>query len=257
MNNFIKLVHSLKNYRNKETVNDITVGYPLPLGSSITSKGVNFSLVATNAEYIEILLFEKEDSVAPKAIFKLDENHKTGPFYTNSQPGSSQFTVSPYDKNPIPKNYSGSSNLLNIDCASLASDDTPQFDGYIAPGMIIRGRSSRALARVTEVKLLPDQGGTLIGTFHVPDSRSSAKPIFETGTSTLKLTGSPIDSTIAGTFDTQAEGQFFSQGTVDVTQESTLSIRNAKVETDAFEENKQQVTHQTQIQFKQLVVLML
>ena len=104
--------------------------------------------------------------------------------------------------------------------------------------MIIRGRSSRALARVTEVRLLPDQGGTLIGTFHVPDSRSSANPIFETGTSTFKLTGSSIDSMIAGTFDTEAEGQFFSQGTVDVTQESTLSLRNAKVESDSFEERQ-------------------
>ena len=51
------------------------------MGSSITSEGVNFSLIATNAEYIEILLFEKEDAVAPKAIFKLDHNHKTGPYW--------------------------------------------------------------------------------------------------------------------------------------------------------------------------------
>jgi len=62
-------------------VNDIKVGNPLPLGSSITSEGVNFSLVATNAEYIEILLFEKEDAVAPKTIYKLDPTHKTGPYW--------------------------------------------------------------------------------------------------------------------------------------------------------------------------------
>ena len=56
-------------------MNDIKVGKPLPLGSSITSEGVNFSLIATNAEYIEILLFEKEDSVTPKTIFKLSLIH--------------------------------------------------------------------------------------------------------------------------------------------------------------------------------------
>ena len=62
-------------------MNEIKVGKPLPLGSSITSEGVNFSLIATNAEYIEILLFEEEDSVAPKKIFKLDHIHKTGSYW--------------------------------------------------------------------------------------------------------------------------------------------------------------------------------
>jgi len=62
-------------------VHDINIGKPMPLGSSITSKGVNFSLVATNAEYIEILLFEEEDASDPKTIIKLDNNHKTGPYW--------------------------------------------------------------------------------------------------------------------------------------------------------------------------------
>jgi len=51
-------------------VTHINKGNPFPLGSSLTSQGVNFSLVATNAEYIEILLFEKEDSISPKNILK-------------------------------------------------------------------------------------------------------------------------------------------------------------------------------------------
>ncbi len=59
----------------------INKGNPFPLGSSITSKGVNFSLIATNAEYIEILLFEKEDSDSPEKIFKLDQRHKTGSYW--------------------------------------------------------------------------------------------------------------------------------------------------------------------------------
>ncbi len=56
-------------------------GKPLPLGSSLTSQGVNFSLIATNAEYVEILLFEKEDSIYPKSIFKLDQTHNKGPYW--------------------------------------------------------------------------------------------------------------------------------------------------------------------------------
>ncbi len=56
-------------------------GTPFPLGSSLTSQGVNFSLIATNAEYVEILLFEKEDSISPKSIFKLDQTHNKGPYW--------------------------------------------------------------------------------------------------------------------------------------------------------------------------------
>ncbi len=56
-------------------------GKPFPLGSSLTSQGVNFSLIATNAEYVEILLFEKEDSISPKSIFKLDKTHNKGPYW--------------------------------------------------------------------------------------------------------------------------------------------------------------------------------
>ena len=56
-------------------------GKPFPLGSSLTSQGINFSLVATNAEYVEILLFEKGDSIYPKTIIKLEQNHNTGPYW--------------------------------------------------------------------------------------------------------------------------------------------------------------------------------
>ncbi len=56
-------------------------GQPFPLGSSLTSQGVNFSLIATNAEHVEILLFEKEDSISPKSIFKLDQTHNKGPYW--------------------------------------------------------------------------------------------------------------------------------------------------------------------------------
>ena len=53
----------------------------LPLGSSITANGVNFSLIATNAEYVEILIYEQENSVLPKTIYKLDHNNSTGPYW--------------------------------------------------------------------------------------------------------------------------------------------------------------------------------
>ena len=65
-------------------------GNPFPLGSSLTSQGVNFSLIATNAEYVEILLFEKEDSITPKTILKLDQTHNTCLLYTSPSPRDRQ-----------------------------------------------------------------------------------------------------------------------------------------------------------------------
>ena len=62
-------------------MNYVNKGNPLPLGSTITSNGVNFSLIATNAEYVEILLFEKENSTLPTRVFKLDKSHRTGPYW--------------------------------------------------------------------------------------------------------------------------------------------------------------------------------
>ena len=87
-------------------MNEIKVGKPLPLGSSITSGGVNFSLIATNAEYIEILLFEEEDSVTPKTIFKLDHNYNTGSYWhaeiNNLKEGSIYaFRVKQNDNGPV------------------------------------------------------------------------------------------------------------------------------------------------------------
>ena len=62
-------------------MNYINKGKIFPLGSSRTTQGVNFSLIATNAEYVEILLFEKEDSALPKTIIKLNHTHNTGPYW--------------------------------------------------------------------------------------------------------------------------------------------------------------------------------
>jgi len=62
-------------------VTHINKGKPFPLGSSLTSQGVNFSIIATNAEHVEILLFEREDSISPKSIFKLDQTHNKGPYW--------------------------------------------------------------------------------------------------------------------------------------------------------------------------------
>ena len=161
-------------------------------------------------------------------------NHKYGPFDNPTD----IYTISPYNRNfTIPADYSSSSVILNIDTYALASDDQPALEGYIAEGMLLMTLGG-ARAKVTGLKLIPDKNATVIGTFHVPDSDSSANPIFETGRSTFRLTGSATNSKIKGTYNTSGEAQFYSQGDVDTTQESTLSLRNAKVTHTDFQETQ-------------------
>ena len=156
-------------------------------------------------------------------------NHKYGP-YNNP---FDIFERNPYNREErIPETYSATSTILNIDTFSLADDNSPQFQGYIAPNMILRGANSGAEARVVDVRLITDRLGTLIGCFRVPASSDASNPVFETGRSRLRLTSSPIDSRIPGIITTAAEEIFYSQGDMDNTQEVTLSLRNARVETD-------------------------
>jgi len=163
-------------------------------------------------------------------------NHKYGPYNSPSD----VYVANPYSRsNNVPVSYTQSSTLLNVDTFSLQSEDFPQFRGYIQQGMILRGTNG-AEAVVTNVRLVTDNVGTLIGSYFVPDSSNIANPIFETGRNIFRLTSSPVNSTIRGTTTTAGEEIFYSQGDIDNTQEVTLSLRNARVSTNQdFEETRQ------------------
>jgi len=171
-------------------------------------------------------------SGAPSINFRVaTANHKYGP-YNNPE---DVFDSNPYDRNnALPATYSESSTILNIDTFSLSQEAWPEYSGYLATGMTLRGLSSGAEAKVTNVRLVTDRVGTLIGSYRVPDPTNTAFPIFETGRNTFRLTSSPIDTVIQGEVTTEAVEQFFSQGDIDNTQEVTLSLRNARVSFEEF-----------------------
>ena len=153
-------------------------------------------------------------------------NHKSGPFNNPSD----IYVNNPYDRNnTIPTNYSETSTILNIDTFSLSDETLPQYSGYVASGMRLVGETSGAIARVSNLRLVTDRIGSLIGCYRVPDSRNPSYPTFETGRSKMRLTSSPTNSKIEGTFTTAAEEIFYSQGDLDTTQEVTLSTRNTRV----------------------------
>ena len=95
------------------------------------------------------------------------------------------------------------------------------------------------LNTVTNVRLVTDRIGTLIGSYRVPGSDDPSTPVFETGRSVLRLTSSETDSRVEGLVSTSAEDIFYSQGDQDNTQEVTLSLRNARVtHDDSFVETR-------------------
>ena len=64
-------------------------GNPFPLGSSWDGIGINFALFSQHAERVELLLFDDENSDAPRHVLELTE--RTGPvwhtYVFNLQPG--------------------------------------------------------------------------------------------------------------------------------------------------------------------------
>ena len=170
-------------------------------------------------------------------------NHKSGPY---NQP-TDVFTTNPYDRtNALPSEYSESSTVLNVDNASLAAEDQPDYLGYIAPSMILTGETSSARARVTNVRLVSDDVGTLIGNYRVPDPQNPSNPTFETGRNKMRLTSSSTNSKVQGTFSTAAEEIFYSQGDLDTTQEVTLSTKNTTVETVEYVEERESTSTETE-----------
>ena len=168
-------------------------------------------------------------STVPTIDFRVaNTNHKYGP-YNNP---SDVYDTNPYDREiTIPPIYSESSTILNIDTFSLQSLELSQFSGWISTSMILTGTSSGAEAKVTNVRLISDRVGTLQCSYFVPSPSNPANPTFETGRTNFRLTSSSTNSLVEGIVSSAGETIFYSQGDLDTTQESTLSLRNATVQT--------------------------
>ena len=165
-------------------------------------------------------------------------NHKYGP-YNNP---TDFYDSNPYLRNnAIPSVYSAESTILNVDTASLASEESPTFRGHVVNTMILRGQTSGAEATVTNVNLITDRVGTVQGCFNVPGEGDFSQQTFNTGRNVFRLTSSGINSQVEGTTTTSAEEVFYSQGDIDTTEEVTLSLRNARVTTVEVEAEQQTV----------------
>ena len=161
-------------------------------------------------------------------VFRLaTQNHKYGDYNSPSD----IYVNNPYDlTSTIPSNYSSTSTVLNVDTNSLELQSESQYYGNIKVGMRLVGKTSGAIATIKNIRVISDTSGTFIGSLFIPDPTIQTNPKFTTGTKTIILTTSSVNSSIPGTIDSSAETSFTSSGLIENIEEHTLRIRNATVE---------------------------
>ena len=164
-------------------------------------------------------------SAIPSIRFRVAQsNHREGPYDSPTK----TYPQNPYSNIDLASTYSSTATILNVDTASLSSEARGDFFGYVEEGMVLRGRTSGALATVTNVRLVSDLSATLIGSYFIPDSNNVNHPRFECGTKTFTLTNDIDNNQDDAT--TIAEESFSASGTLETVQENIISVRNARVE---------------------------
>jgi len=172
--------------------------------------------------------------VNKKISFRLcTPNHKVGPHNNPTE----TFEFNPYTQTSFETNYSQSSTVLNVDTRSLELQSETDFYGQVSPGMRLIGSSSRAVARVRQIRLLSDNSGRLIGSLYIPDPNVVGNPKWINGENTftvidtadldqLKLVEFSPDSRIN---ESSAETEFASSAITNITETNILTTRNIRI----------------------------
>jgi hypothetical protein len=189
-------------------------------------------------------------------------NHKTGPFdgsnppfVTNpvpiidfatgavlpanpdSLPKPDVFRLNPYTQQPIPETYTPSSTFLNVDTRALELPSEVEFYGQVLPNMTLIGRSSGAVARVTNTRLISDNYGTLIGSLFIPDPNTVGNPRWINGENTFTVIDTETLNRVnlvefianSRINESSAEAPFTSSGIVNIAETNILTTRNITI----------------------------
>jgi len=151
-------------------------------------------------------------------------------------PGVVQVASASGDSTKMPAVYSATTTILNVDCKSLA--DQPQGDwfGYAHSGMTLRGQSSNAQAKISNLRLISDLGANLIGSFYIPNPNTGNHPQFETGIKSLTMIDNNTND--RDNSDSFGDANYSATGTLETVQESIISTRNATIQDKHHNEEK-------------------
>jgi len=132
-------------------------------------------------------------------------NHKDGPFNNPSI----TFVVNPYAPNVgLSSAYSETTTVLNIDIQSLNQKSDGNFFGFASVGMYLVGETSGAEAIITNIRLITDNLGAVLGSYYIPPNR------FENGTNTALLSSLRPQDNYPGLNFSRAAADHFSEGTL-------------------------------------------
>lgn len=196
-----------------------------------TVRGIIESSVSSGSASLTIAPVKPD----PEITFRVaSSNHKYGPYDAPSE----VFTANPYNSTQqVPADYSSTSTILNVDTFSISQQAQGDFFGYVQTGMKLRGQTSGAEAVVSDIRLVTDTIGVLIGSFYIPNPNVFGNPRFETGSKLFRITSSVSNSSVDGT-TTSAEEKFFSEGKINRVQENILSVRTVRTETQTITESR-------------------
>ena len=194
----------------------------------VVPKLVEITMVSGTFGAGEIVEGSRPNSNNDAIRFRLaNQNHKYGEYNNPSQ----TYKQNPYEpSSAISSTYSSTTTILNVDTASLELQAASGFYGYITTGMKLVGQSSGAIATVSNIRLITDKAGVLIGSLFLPDPTVPSAPTFNTGTKTFTLSSSSTNQTISGFTDSEGSANFTAAGTLQTVEASTLRTRNADVQ---------------------------
>ena len=132
-------------------------------------------------------------------------NHKDGPFNAPTI----TFLTNPYAPNVgLSSAYSETTTVLNVDIQSLNQKSDGNFFGFALVGMTLVGETSGAEATISQIRLITDDLGALLGSYYIPPSR------FENGTNTALLSSLRPQDNFPGLNFSRAAADHFSEGTL-------------------------------------------
>ena len=166
-----------------------------------------------------------------KIKFRLcSPNHKEGPYNNPSQ----TFRLIPYTQTTPPSKYTESSTYLNIDTKSLQLPSEVDYYGSISLNMTLIGKSSGAVAKINNIRLVSDSSGRLIGSLFIPDPKNVGNPRWINGHNAFTVIDVPSLSQLNATdentvSESSAEADFTSSAIANVKDTKILTTRSTVI----------------------------
>ncbi len=160
-------------------------------------------------------------------------NHKFGPFNNPTE----IFQNIPYTQQVPPTSYSETSQFINVDTNALQLPSEIEYYGLAKVGMTITGKISGATARITNIRLVSDNVGRLIGSLFIPDPGIEGNPKWINGQNTFTVIDIPsLDTTKVTEFipnttvsESGGDGEFYSSAVRNITDVNVVSLKCIKI----------------------------